>query len=118
MLWPKPIRVDPRLRFVEALLRDATGRPSFTHGATVVPNDEGGASVAREERTQCAKCGGAMEEGFEISGPMGHAMKPDEWVGGAPEPSIWTGTKLRGKERRPIVTYRCERCGFLESYAR
>ena len=50
-------------------------------------------------------------------GPNGHRNNVLS-VGGAPEPSIWTGTKLKGKERRPIVTYRCQRCGFLESYAR
>ena len=25
--------------------------------------------------------------------------------------------KLRGKERLPVTTYRCHRCGYLESYA-
>lgn len=74
--------------------------------------------MARDDRQQCVKCGGAMEEGFEISGPSGHALKPDEWVEGPPESSFWTGTKLSGKERRHIAVYRCERCGYLESYAR
>ena len=39
------------------------------------------------------------------------------WVGGEPERSIWTGLKLRGKDKLPIVTYRCRRCGYLESYS-
>ena len=81
-------------------MRHAAARPSFTHGVTRVPNDRERAIVARDERMECAKCGGAMEEGFEITGPMAHGVRPDEWVGGAPEPSIWTGTKLKGKERR------------------
>jgi hypothetical protein len=59
-----------------------------------------------------------MEEGFEITGPTGHTVKPDDWVEGKPEASFWTGTNLRGRARHQITTYRCERCGYLESYAR
>ena len=83
-----------------------------------MPNDDAEASVASDDRMECPKCRGAMEEGFEISGPFGHPMKPDDWVEGKPEPSIWTGTKLKGKARYQIASYRCERCGYLESYAR
>jgi hypothetical protein len=31
--------------------------------------------------------------------------------------SYWTGTKIRGKEQLEIHTFRCPKCGFLESYA-
>jgi len=30
---------------------------------------------------------------------------------------MWTGLKLRGKDKLAITTYRCGRCGYLESYA-
>jgi Zn ribbon nucleic-acid-binding protein len=40
-----------------------------------------------------------------------------KWVAGAPEPSIWSGLKLRGKEQYQVTTYRCVGCGYLESYA-
>jgi hypothetical protein len=39
------------------------------------------------------------------------------WVAGEPEKSIWTGLKLRGKAKVAISSYRCRRCGYLESYA-
>ena len=39
------------------------------------------------------------------------------WVAGKPEPSFWTGTKVRDKEQRTLTTYRCPQCGYLESYA-
>ena len=39
------------------------------------------------------------------------------WVAGQPEPSFWTGTKVRDKEQRTLTTYRCSQCGYLESYA-
>jgi hypothetical protein len=42
---------------------------------------------------------------------------PQKWVAGAPQFSIWVGLKLRGKERPEVSTYRCGRCGYLESYA-
>ena len=40
-----------------------------------------------------------------------------QWAEGAPVRSLWTGTKLRGKRRIDIATFRCARCGFLENYA-
>jgi hypothetical protein len=39
------------------------------------------------------------------------------WVAGKPEKSRWTGTKLKGKEHHLIHSFRCIRCGYLESYA-
>ena len=40
-----------------------------------------------------------------------------KWSAGEPVRSIWTGLKLRGKDRLEISTFRCPRCGYLESYA-
>jgi hypothetical protein len=39
------------------------------------------------------------------------------WVSGLPEHSIWTGLKLKGRIQLQTLTYRCTRCGYLESYA-
>jgi hypothetical protein len=39
------------------------------------------------------------------------------WVAGEPERSMRTGLKLRGKDKLDVITYRCGRCGYLESYA-
>ena len=58
-----------------------------------------------------------MEPGFVLDQTQG-GYRPSDWVEGAPEPSFWTGLKLRGHERRPVTTYRCTGCGYLESYAR
>jgi len=57
-----------------------------------------------------------MEEGFILDNTHGARLQ-SEWIEGAPEISWWTGIKLRGKEQHPIVTFRCARCGYLESYA-
>jgi len=57
-----------------------------------------------------------MDEGFIIDETHG-AVKSQKWVQGAPEYSFWFGLKLRGKKRLQVSTYRCGRCGCLESYA-
>lgn len=65
----------------------------------------------------CPKCQGTMSEGFVLdNGPYTHIVS--NWVQGAPEKNMWTGVKLRGRTQYPIQTWRCGRCGFLESYAR
>jgi predicted nucleic-acid-binding Zn-ribbon protein len=64
----------------------------------------------------CPRCGGSMEQGFIIDETHG-TMKSQKWVGGAPEYSFWFGLKLRGKDRLDVATYRCCRCGYLESYS-
>ena len=64
----------------------------------------------------CSKCGGAMELGFVVDHTSGGFAKP-EWAEGPATPSFWTGVKMRGKELHPIQTFRCIRCGYLESYA-
>jgi len=71
--------------------------------------------VAQRSLT-CPRCSGAMEPGFTVD--EGHGTKSvPKWAAGEPERSIWTGLKLRGKDLRPVSTYRCRRCGYLESYA-
>jgi len=40
-----------------------------------------------------------------------------KWIEGNPERSMWTGLKVRGKDKLDVTTYRCQRCGYLESYA-
>ena len=66
----------------------------------------------------CPECGGEMEEGFVADRGHYEYVKPSDWVEGAPETSFWSGTKTKGKARYPIVTFRCEQCGFLKFYAR
>jgi hypothetical protein len=57
-----------------------------------------------------------MEAGFLVD--EGYTTKAvPKWVAGQPEKSIWTGLKVRGKEQLDVTTYRCPRCGYLESYA-
>lgn len=64
----------------------------------------------------CPKCSGRMAEGFVIDNSYG-TRTVAQWVEGRPEKSIWTGLKIKGRSRHAIATWRCGRCGYLESYA-
>jgi hypothetical protein len=57
-----------------------------------------------------------MAEGFIADHTHG-AFAVSNWVEGQPKKSMWTGVQLTGKARSEISTWRCRRCGFLESYA-
>jgi predicted nucleic-acid-binding Zn-ribbon protein len=65
----------------------------------------------------CPKCQSTMAEGFVPDAAHGGEHKVSNWVEGQPERAFWVGIKLRGKRKLPISTWRCTRCGFLESYA-
>jgi hypothetical protein len=64
----------------------------------------------------CPRCSGTMEPGYVIDEGYGTRTVAN-WVAGEPERSIWTGLKLRGKSKVAVTSYRCRRCGYLESYA-
>jgi hypothetical protein len=57
-----------------------------------------------------------MEPGYVVDETYGE-RRQSTWVRGEPEPSFWTGLKVRGKERVPVMTFRCSGCGYPESYA-
>jgi hypothetical protein len=65
---------------------------------------------------RCPKCDGQMEEGFMLDRTYG-AQLPSQWVEGEPEKSFWFGTRTAGREILRVTTYRCRKCGYLESYA-
>jgi hypothetical protein len=57
-----------------------------------------------------------MAEGFLIDESYG-TRAVAKWYEGPPVKSMWTGLKIRGRTNYPVVTWRCGRCGYLESYA-
>ena len=64
----------------------------------------------------CPKCGGRMDQGFILEQRDGNAKGVTEWIDGVPE-KAWYGLKLRGHKKLAVVTWRCGRCAYLESYA-
>lgn len=72
--------------------------------------------MANDEKI-CPKCNRAMEIGFVADVAYG-AVLQSNWSPGIPVRRRFVGgVKWRQQDSRPIVTYRCSACGFLESYA-
>jgi hypothetical protein len=59
-----------------------------------------------------------MQVGFvpEVAPGSGQIEVP-RWVTGKPEFSFFGSAKIEGKEQHTIRTFRCVKCGYLESYA-
>jgi hypothetical protein len=65
----------------------------------------------------CPKCQGSMSIGFSSVTTDGWPKIVD-WAEGAPVRSIWGNLKLGKRAKHEVETWRCARCGFLESYAK
>ena len=70
-----------------------------------------------DKSIKCPKCNAEMDEGFILDKGHYNAQMVSQWVEGAPERSIWTGIKTKGRDKFQVTTYRCSGCGYLESYA-
>jgi hypothetical protein len=57
-----------------------------------------------------------MEPGFIIDESYGKRVV-GKWAAGEPKVNWWLGLRLGRNEQLEIATYRCRRCGYLESYA-
>ena len=68
--------------------------------------------------TSCPKCNGSMTEGFVVDQGDYGAAHVSRYQPGAPSRSFWTGLKQNAQEQVEITTMRCNRCGFLEHYAK
>jgi predicted nucleic-acid-binding Zn-ribbon protein len=66
---------------------------------------------------KCPKCGAIMEQGFLASRSLDFT-RPDDWVAGPPEHSVFFGTKVKSKKHAQIEAYRCPNDHYVEFYAR
>lgn len=66
--------------------------------------------------SSCPRCGATMEPGFLVDHTYG-AVAKSEWASGEPGYSRWSGMKMKGRQLYEVMTFRCMRCGLLESYA-
>jgi hypothetical protein len=64
----------------------------------------------------CPKCQSSMSDGFVIDIDYGGASV-SSWQDGEPRRSKWLGVRRGDNPPVEITTRRCDRCGFLESYA-
>jgi hypothetical protein len=58
-----------------------------------------------------------MEEGYIADYSSGSFLE-QFWYPGRPAKSFWTGLKLPTDQRVAVNTFRCSKCGYLESYAK
>ena len=65
---------------------------------------------------ECTRCHVPMESGFMIDGRHSGLVQ-QEWSSGTPKPSFWMGLKLEKDKIVSVTTWRCPKCGHLESYA-
>ena len=66
---------------------------------------------------ECPKCNSMqIEEGHQIDKSHGESFV-GAFIPGPPD-KRWWGLKLDKKKFRPITTFCCTKCGFLESYAK
>lgn len=72
-----------------------------------------------EKSLTCPRCGNRMQLGSIIDyGQNRFVSRQARWVEGEPEKSWITGSmKTSGRRVIPITSYRCQSCGYLESYA-
>jgi hypothetical protein len=69
-----------------------------------------------EQNPKCPKCNTRMEPGYLPDATYGGIVLP-KWAAGEPTKN-WLGAfTTKGKATYPVVTYRCQKCGYLESYA-
>ena len=64
------------------------------------------------------KCNGSMTEGFIVDQGDSGSAHVSTYQAGQPHKSFWTGLKQNKKEQIAITTLRCNRCGYLENFAR
>lgn len=69
------------------------------------------------ETIKCLRCQAEMEVGFIVDRTYGENLV-SKWVAGEPEAAFISGVKIRGKASGDVATYRCTKCGLLESFAR
>ena len=77
-----------------------------------------------DEAMSCPKCQGEMVRGYTID--QSHQLVfLGQWAKGAPKKGWWFLTPIKNLIKLPessqtisIGTFRCQTCGFLESYAR
>ena len=65
---------------------------------------------------ECPKCQSSMAAGFIVDEGYGTA-RVSPWQEGEPKKSFWSGIKESKRDQLAVTTWRCTRCGYLESYA-
>ena len=65
---------------------------------------------------ECRDCRVAMDAGLMLDRTHGGSEQP-MWINGTADKGIFGMIKEGDRERLPVVTFRCPKCGRLESFA-
>lgn len=66
---------------------------------------------------KCSRCSSDTEEGFLLEKGDGAMLSSQTWVAGKANKSLFSGLSLRGHTVYDVMTFRCVKCGYLDSYA-
>lgn len=58
-----------------------------------------------------------MSEGFVLDRGDYNSKNLQKWVEGEPTKSFWRGLDTHDRDQYEVSTWRCDKCGYLESYA-
>jgi hypothetical protein len=64
----------------------------------------------------CPDCKVPMDSGFIVDFTGSEWSKQSSWAEGTAKRNFW-GSVVGDKQRLPIVTFRCPKCGQLKSFA-
>jgi hypothetical protein len=74
------------------------------------------AEKAMTKAIECIRCHVQMEVGYVPDLREGGSSQ-QVWSPGVPSRSFWAGLKMKADQLVPVKTFRCPKCGYLESYA-
>ena len=67
---------------------------------------------------KCIRCDGSLEKGFLIDKGESDLTRQAKWASGEPNTLFWKFSAVQsGSKLLPVITYRCQSCGRLESFA-
>lgn len=64
---------------------------------------------------RCAKCGAESEIGFLVDRSRHDGVA--HWADGEPRYLFLSFLRMRARRKLPIRSWRCRKCGYLESFA-
>jgi hypothetical protein len=81
-----------------------------------LPSFHSSTRAMTDNRIECCKCQTPMQPGYLMEKGHGNKHSITTWARGQPQKSFWMGLKSP-QEKLETRTYRCPRCGYLETYA-
>ena len=76
--------------------------------------------MGTSDKVECVRCKTQMESGYvpgvDVTYPG--VLGKQQWFAGEPKEAFLGGIKIDRDCLIPVTTFRCPKCGYLESYAK